>query len=93
MYRSDVRRSHGKLKTLVGSGEKIGLFTLPFLVIGLALNLVFPAQFNVGGPPLALKVLSLIMLTLGLTIWLWSMVLILTKVPKQELITSGPYVL
>jgi protein-S-isoprenylcysteine O-methyltransferase Ste14 len=27
------------LKALVGSGDRIGLFTLPFLVVGLVLNL------------------------------------------------------
>jgi Isoprenylcysteine carboxyl methyltransferase (ICMT) family. len=29
----------------------------------------------------------------GVTIWIWSVVLILTKVPRGELITSGPYAL
>jgi len=38
-----------------------------------------------------LKVFSIIILIPGLVIWIWSVVLILTKVPKQELITSGPY--
>ena len=43
-----------KLKILVGSGRKIGLFTLPFLVAGVILNLIWPAFFKVGGPSLAL---------------------------------------
>jgi hypothetical protein len=30
-----------KLKELVGSGNKIGLSTLPFLIIGLILNVIF----------------------------------------------------
>ena len=80
-----------KLKVLVGSGEKIGLFTLPFLIIGLILNILFPSAFHVGGPPIALKVISIILLIPGVTIWIWSVVLILTKVPKKELITNGPY--
>ena len=80
-----------KLKVLVGSGDKIGLLTLPFLIIGLILNIIFPSVFNVGGPSTALKAISIIFLIPGVTIWIWSVVLILTKVPKKELITYGPY--
>jgi protein-S-isoprenylcysteine O-methyltransferase Ste14 len=80
-----------KLKELVGSGDKIGLLTLPFLIIGLILNIWFPSFFNVGGPSIVLKVISIIILIPGVTIWIWSVVLILTKVPKKELITNGPY--
>jgi hypothetical protein len=43
------------LKVLVGSGDKIGLFALPFLLVGLALNIAFPPAFRVGGPPVALR--------------------------------------
>ena len=80
-----------KLKVLVGSGEKIGLLVLPFLIVGLTLNILFPCAFHVGGPPTALRVISIVLLVPGVTIWLWSVVLILTKVPKEELITIGPY--
>jgi protein-S-isoprenylcysteine O-methyltransferase Ste14 len=80
-----------KLKVLVGSGDRIGLLTLPFLVIGLILNIVIPSLFNVGGPSIVLRVISIIILIPGLTIWIWSVVLILTKVTKKELITNGPY--
>ena len=67
--------------TLVGSGDRIGKLTAPFLVIGLGLNIWRPALFSVGGPPMALKVASAILLVPGVTIWLWSVVLILTRVP------------
>ncbi len=80
-----------KLKALVGSGDKIGLFTLPFLIIGLILNRKKPSFFRVGGPPLVLKVISLLMLLPGVTIWLWSVILIVTQVPQNKLITNGPY--
>lgn len=80
-----------KLKALVGSGDKIGLFTLPFLLVGVILNMLFPSFFSVGGPPLALTVISLFMLSLGITIWIWSVILIVTKVPQKKLITNGPY--
>ena len=80
-----------KLKTLVGSGDKIGLFTLPFLLVGVILNMLFPSFFSVGGPPLALTVISLLMLSPGITVWIWSVILIVTKVPQKKLITNGPY--
>jgi protein-S-isoprenylcysteine O-methyltransferase Ste14 len=31
------------------------------------------------------------MLIPGVIVWIWSVVLILTKVPQKELITDGPY--
>ena len=80
-----------KLKALVGSGDKIGLFTLPFLLLGLILNIKKPSFFRVGGPPIFLKVISLLMLIPGVTIWIWSVILIVTKVPQKKLITNGPY--
>ena len=81
------------LKRLVGSGDKIGLLFLPFLVGGLILNVAFPEFFAVGGPPTWLAALSALVLVFGVAVWLWSVVLILTRVPKGELITSGPYAL
>jgi protein-S-isoprenylcysteine O-methyltransferase Ste14 len=79
------------LKGLVGSGDRIGLFTLPFVVVGLALNIAYPALFDVGGPPIVLAAVSVAVLVAGVTIWIWSVVLILTKVPRGELVTNGPY--
>jgi protein-S-isoprenylcysteine O-methyltransferase Ste14 len=79
------------LRLLVGSGDNIGLFALPFLLVGVVLNVVYRSAFRVGGPPTALRVVSILALIAGVTIWIWSVVLILTKVPRGELITSGPY--
>jgi protein-S-isoprenylcysteine O-methyltransferase Ste14 len=79
------------LRRLVGSGKRIGLLTLPFLAAGLALNVLRPSLFSVGGPPILLKVISGVILIPGITIWIWSVALILTRVPKGELITGGPY--
>jgi protein-S-isoprenylcysteine O-methyltransferase Ste14 len=80
-----------KLKVLVGSGEKIGLLTSPFLIIGLVLNILRPSLFSVGGPPIVLRAISIIILIPGVANWIGSAVLILTKIPKKELITNGPY--
>jgi protein-S-isoprenylcysteine O-methyltransferase Ste14 len=82
-----------KLKTLVGSGDRIMLLTLPFLIVGVILNILFPSAFSVGGLSTALKVISVIMLIPGVAIWIWSVVLILTEVPQGKLITTGPYAL
>ncbi len=57
------------VKELVGSGEKIGLLTLPFLVIGLILNIMIPSAFHVGGPPAILKVVSILLLITGLIMY------------------------
>ncbi|MBN1538690.1 MAG: hypothetical protein JW939_00990 [Candidatus Thermoplasmatota archaeon] len=80
-----------KLRQLLGSGEKIMLFTLPFVIIGVTLNIILPSIFSVGGPSTLLQLVSLIILISGVAVWIWSVVLILIKVPKNELITTGPY--
>lgn len=80
-----------KLKVLVGNGRKIGLLALPFLAAGLVLNIIFPSYFSVGGPSTVLKWISIILLIPGVINWIWSAALILTKIPRKELITNGPY--
>jgi len=80
-----------KLKTLIGSGDRIALLTAPVLAVGLAANILRPSLFSVGGPPAALKVVSAGFLVVGVTGWLWSVALIVTRVPRGELITTGPY--
>ena len=77
----------------MGSGDRIGFVVLPFVIIGLILNVAVPAAFSVGGPPDSLRVLSLVILVCGVVLWLWSVVLILAKVPRDQLITGGPYAL
>ena len=79
------------IKQLVGSGDRIGLVMLPFIIVGVVLNLAFPAFFEVGGPSPILRVVSILVLVVGVTVWVWSIALILTKVPRGELITTGPY--
>ena len=80
-----------RLKILVGSGDRIGLLVLPVAVAGVFLNYIHPTWFDVGGPPVALRVLSIFVLVPGVAIWLWSAVLILGHVPHGQLITGGPY--
>jgi protein-S-isoprenylcysteine O-methyltransferase Ste14 len=70
------------LRVLVGSGDRIGLFTLPFLAVGLILNVAFPGFF---------AIVSAVVLLTGVAVWAWCIALILTRVPRGELITTGPY--
>ena len=72
------------LRLLVGSGHKVGLFAFPFLLVGLVLNVVYPSAFHVGGPPTGLWVVSIVALIAGFMIWVWSVILILAKVPKDN---------
>jgi protein-S-isoprenylcysteine O-methyltransferase Ste14 len=81
----------GILRLLVGSGDRIGLFSLPFLLAGVFLNFVYPTLFAVGGPPALLRMVSIGLLIAGVAIWAWSAALILIHVPRGELMTSGPY--
>lgn len=81
------------LKVLVGSGDSIGLLVLPFVLVGLVMNVAWPATFGVGGPSDALRVLSIAVLIPGVIGWLWSVALILTDVPRGRLITTGPFAL
>ena len=82
-----------KLRELVGSGDRIGLVSAPFIVIGLILNVANPSLFSVGGPAPVLRTISIIVLAAGLFVWAWSAGLILVKVPRHELITGGPFAL
>lgn len=82
-----------ELRRLVGSGERIGLLVAPFLLVGIALNVWRPELFALGGLAPALRVAAIVMLVPGLVAWLWSVELILTRVPRHELITGGPYAL
>ena len=79
------------LKNLIGSGDKIGLFSLPIVVIGLIMNFLMPSFFGVGGPAKELFIVSIIVLIPGVVIWIWCIILIATKVSNHQLITGGPY--
>ncbi len=86
------RRTFGsELKNLVGSGDRIFLFTAPFLVVAVALNIALPTFFAVGGPAAWLRAAATVLLAAGVAVWAWSVVLILMHVPRGELITTGPY--
>ncbi|HBG23881.1 MAG: hypothetical protein A2X17_07085 [Bacteroidetes bacterium GWF2_41_61] len=79
------------LEVLMGSGRKIGVFSLPFFVIGIAINYLYPKFFWIDGYSNSLFWISVSFLLLGMINWVWTVLLILIKVPRKELITTGPY--
>jgi protein-S-isoprenylcysteine O-methyltransferase Ste14 len=81
------------IAALVGSGDRIAAAALPFAVVGVAANVWRPSAFAVGGPPALLAAVSAVVLAAGIVLWIWSAALILIRVPRRELITSGPYAL
>ena len=80
-----------RLGALIGSGDRIGAFVLPFMLTGIAFNVAFPEAFSVGGPPPWLQAVSAFVLALGVAVWAWSVLLIVTKARAGALVTTGPY--
>jgi protein-S-isoprenylcysteine O-methyltransferase Ste14 len=81
-----------KLKALVGSGVKVMGLTLPFLLVGVAANIIWPAVFRLGfgsGGIIAAAAL----LAVGVPLWLAAVVQVLVLVPRKRLITNGPFAL
>jgi protein-S-isoprenylcysteine O-methyltransferase Ste14 len=79
------------LKSLIGSGDRIALFTLPFVLVALVLWAFDPSRVAVDGSSPVMRAIALVVLAVGVVGWAWSAVLILTLVPKGELITTGPF--
>lgn len=79
------------LRELTGAGDRIAAVTVPVAVIGVALNVAVPSAFEVGGPSDGLRTLSIVVLTVGVVVWAWSVMLILTVARRGDLITTGPF--
>lgn len=80
-----------EIKELAGCGGKIIIFTLPFIIIGLFFNILFPDFFYIYGYSRGGALISALIAILGTILWIWATVLIVKKVPKKELVTNGPY--
>jgi protein-S-isoprenylcysteine O-methyltransferase Ste14 len=81
-----------KLKTLVGSGDRVMALTLPFAAIGVILNILRPVWFHLGwGNPGLIA--GIVLMAIGVPLWLVSVVQILVHVPRRKLITRGPFAL
>jgi protein-S-isoprenylcysteine O-methyltransferase Ste14 len=79
-----------KLKVLVGSGDRIMSLTLPFIVIGIAANILWPRVFTLGFG-LGGLIAGIVLLVVGVPVWLSSVALVLINVPRKRLITTGPF--
>jgi len=79
------------LRKLVGSGDRIALFALPFVVGGFAIQIANPTLLAVDATSGAIRAVTIFVLTVGVLTWARSVGLILSRVPKGELIATGPY--
>jgi protein-S-isoprenylcysteine O-methyltransferase Ste14 len=84
-------RRRVSLKSLIGSGDRIALCTVPVVLVALVLWAFDPARVAVDGSNPVVRAVTLVGLGVGLVGWAWSAILILTRVPKGELITTGPF--
>jgi protein-S-isoprenylcysteine O-methyltransferase Ste14 len=81
-----------RLKVLVGEGSHVMGLTLPFAIVGIAANLMWPSAFRVGFGPTGF-VVGIVLMAVGIPLWLISVAQILVNVPRKRLITKGPYAL
>lgn len=79
-----------KLKVLVGAGDRVMGLTLPFIIVGVAANIIRPAVFRMGSGRGGL-IAGIVLLVIGVPLWLTSVGQILVYVPRKTLITNGPF--
>ena len=79
------------LRKLIGSGDRIALFALPVIVVGFVVQLAAPSLLAIDVSSGPVRAIAVFVLTIGVLAWAWSVGLILSRVPKGELITTGPY--
>jgi len=78
------------IKAIVGAGDKIMGITLPFAIGGIILNILFPQffQLNIG---IIGIIVGIIFLIIGIPLWITAVVQMFKCVPKNKLITKGPF--
>jgi protein-S-isoprenylcysteine O-methyltransferase Ste14 len=79
-----------KLKVLVGAGDRVMGLALPFILVGVAANILWPTVFRMGSGSGGV-IAGVILLVIGVPTWLTSVVQILVNVPRRRLITTGPF--
>jgi protein-S-isoprenylcysteine O-methyltransferase Ste14 len=80
------------VKALVGAGDRVMGLTVPFIVVGIAANILWPPVFRMGFATGGI-IAGIVLLLLGVPLWLTSVAQVLSVVPRGRLITSGPYAL
>jgi len=63
---------------------------LPFIVVGVAANIIWPAVFRMASSMGGL-IAGIALLVIWVPLWLTSVVQILVYVPRKTLITNGPF--
>jgi protein-S-isoprenylcysteine O-methyltransferase Ste14 len=81
-----------KLKVLVGAGDRVMGLTLPFIIVGVIANILWPSWFRLGLGTTGL-IVGIVLLAIGVPLWLTSVAQILIFVPRGKLITKGPFAL
>ncbi len=78
------------IKIFIGAGDKIMRLSLPFALAGIVLNVLYPAWFtmNIGVTGI---ITGSVMLVLGIPFWLISVAQMIKYVPRNQLITKGPF--
>jgi len=78
------------IKQLVGAGDVIIGITLPFALIGIIANIIFPQWFkmNIGMTGI---IIGAVILIFGVPFWLISVIQMLKYVPQNKLITKGAF--
>lgn len=81
-----------QLGLLVGAGDRILAAIVPFAIVGIGANVLAPEPFQLRLGTTGF-VLAHLLLALGIPIWLTAVVQVLLFVPRNELITGGPFAL
>jgi protein-S-isoprenylcysteine O-methyltransferase Ste14 len=79
-----------KLRELIGAGDRIMAFTLPFAALGVVANVLRPSWFRIDLRTAGL-VVGTVVLALGVLAWAGSALLVLVQAPRGRLITRGPF--
>jgi protein-S-isoprenylcysteine O-methyltransferase Ste14 len=79
-----------KLRGLVGAGDRIIAGMLPFAVVGIVANVLWPSVFRMNAGNAGL-IAGSILLAVGGPLWLWAAAQVLLYVPQGRLITTGPF--
>jgi protein-S-isoprenylcysteine O-methyltransferase Ste14 len=79
-----------RLMVLIGEGRRIMCLTLPFAAVLIVANVLSPGWFTLGFGTGGV-VAGVVLLAAGVPTWLWSVALVLLRVPQKKLITTGPF--
>lgn len=79
-----------KIKSLIGAGDQILAGTLPFALVGIILNIIYPETFRMNLGSVGIGLGSAFLLV-GVPVWLTSVMQVLIHVPRGQLITTGPF--